>query len=100
MARAFCRISMLHRDERKVKINWRQRFRMFLQGVVCYLRHSALAARIRPSARRLRQARRLYAAALAQLRRLRMVAQNATFDEAYAFAEAEIGIVQQREEIH
>jgi len=29
----------------------------------------------------------------------RMVAQNATFDEAYAFAEAEIGIVQKREEI-
>jgi predicted O-methyltransferase YrrM len=28
-----------------------------------------------------------------------MVAQNATFDEAYAFAEVEIGIVQKREEI-
>jgi GT2 family glycosyltransferase/predicted O-methyltransferase YrrM len=42
---------------------------------------------------------RSYAAALKQLRRIRTVAQNATFDEAYAFAEAEIGIVQKREEI-
>jgi predicted O-methyltransferase YrrM len=68
-------------------------------GVVRYLRQSAFAARIRPSVRRLRQARRDYAAALAQRRRVRMVAQNATFDEAYAFAEAEIGIAQKREEI-
>ena len=92
-------MSMLHKDERKVKINWRKEFRMFLQGVICYLRHSAFAARIRPSVRRLRQAQRLYTAALAQLRRVRMVAQNATFDEAYAFAGAEIGIAQKREEI-
>lgn len=72
---------------------------MFLQGVICHLRHSAFAARIRPSIQRLRQARHLYTAALAQRRRVRMVAQNATFDEAYAFAEAEMGIVQKREEI-
>jgi predicted O-methyltransferase YrrM len=90
---------MFHKDERKVKINWRKEFRMFLQGVVGYLKHSAFAARIRPSVRRLTQARRLYAAALEQLRRVRMVAKNATFDEAYAFAEAEIGIVQKREDI-
>jgi predicted O-methyltransferase YrrM len=40
-----------------------------------------------------------YAAAFRQLRRVRTVAQNLTFDEAYAFAEAEIGIVQKPEEI-
>jgi predicted O-methyltransferase YrrM len=40
-----------------------------------------------------------YAAAFKQRRRVRTVAQNAAFDEAYAFAEAEIGIVQKREEI-
>ena len=97
--RAFGRMTVLHKDEGKVKINWRKEFRTFLQDVVGYLKRSAFAARIRPSVRRLRQAPRLYAAALAQLRRVRMVAQNATFDEAYAFAEAEIGIVQKREEI-
>src|SRR5207248_556456 len=40
-----------------------------------------------------------YAAAFRQLRRVRTVAQHLTFDKAYAFAEAEIGIVQKREEI-
>jgi len=40
-----------------------------------------------------------YAAAFRQLRRVRTVAQNLTFDEAYAFADAEIGIVQKPEEI-
>jgi glycosyltransferase involved in cell wall biosynthesis len=42
---------------------------------------------------------RRYAAALRQLRRVRTVAQHLTFDKAYAFAEAEIGIVQKPEEI-
>ena len=40
---------------------------MFLQGLVSYLRHSAFAARIRPSVQRLRQAPRLYVTALRQL---------------------------------
>ncbi len=40
-----------------------------------------------------------YAAALRQLRRVRAVAQNLTFDNAYTFADAEIGIAQKREEI-
>jgi len=39
------------------------------------------------------------AAALRRLRRVRTVAHNATFDEAYAFAKEEIGIVQNRDEI-
>ena len=40
-----------------------------------------------------------YAAAFKQLCRVRRVAQNLTFDKAYAFAAAEIGIVENREEI-
>jgi cephalosporin hydroxylase len=40
-----------------------------------------------------------YAAAFRQLRRVRTVAQNLTFDKAYAFADAEIGIVQKPAEI-
>ncbi len=40
-----------------------------------------------------------YVAAFRQLRRVRTVAQNLTFDKAYAFADAEIGIVQKPEEI-
>ena len=40
-----------------------------------------------------------YAAAFRQLRRVRTVAQHLTFDKAYAFADAEIGIVQKSEEI-
>jgi cephalosporin hydroxylase len=40
-----------------------------------------------------------YAAAFSQLRRVRRVAQNLTFDEAYAFADSEIGIVEKPEEI-
>jgi len=40
-----------------------------------------------------------YAAAFRQLRRVRAVAQNLTFDKAYAFADAEIGIVEKPEEI-
>ena len=40
-----------------------------------------------------------YAAAFRQLRRVRTVAQHLTFDKAYAFANAEIGIVQKPEEI-
>jgi SAM-dependent methyltransferase/predicted O-methyltransferase YrrM len=40
-----------------------------------------------------------YAAALIQLRRVRRVAPDVTFEQAYAFADAEIGIVQKREEI-
>ena len=40
-----------------------------------------------------------YAAAFRQLRRVRTVAQNLTFDKAYAFADAEIGIVEKPEEI-
>src|SRR5512132_3387771 len=41
-----------------------------------------------------------YAAAFRQLRRVRAIATNATFDQAYGFAHAEIGIAQKREEIH
>jgi predicted O-methyltransferase YrrM len=40
-----------------------------------------------------------YATALGQVQRVRMVAPNATFAEAYAFAEADLGILQNREEI-
>ena len=40
-----------------------------------------------------------YAAALAQLLRVRTIAPEATFDEAYAFAQGELGIAQKREEI-
>jgi predicted O-methyltransferase YrrM len=40
-----------------------------------------------------------YAAAFRQLRRVRTVAQNLTFDKAYAFADAEFGIVEKPEEI-
>jgi predicted O-methyltransferase YrrM len=40
-----------------------------------------------------------YTAAFRQLRRVRTVAQNLTFDKAYAFADAEIGIVEKPEEI-
>jgi cephalosporin hydroxylase len=40
-----------------------------------------------------------YAAAFRQLRRVRTVAQHLTFDKAYAFADAEIGIAQKPEEI-
>ena len=40
-----------------------------------------------------------YAAAFKQLRRVRAVAQNVTFDEAYAFASTEIGIMQNRGEL-
>jgi predicted O-methyltransferase YrrM len=40
-----------------------------------------------------------YVAAFRQLRRVRTLAQNLTFDEAYAFADAEFGIIQKREEI-
>ena len=40
-----------------------------------------------------------YAAAFRQLRRVRTVPQNLAFDKAYAFAEAEFGIVQKSEEI-
>ena len=39
------------------------------------------------------------AAAFRQLRRVRAVGENLTFDEAYAFADAEIGILQKHEEI-
>ena len=42
---------------------------------------------------------RRYAAAFRQLRRVRKLAQHLTFDKAYAFADAEIGIVQKPEEI-
>ena len=40
-----------------------------------------------------------YAAAFRQLHRVRTVAQNLTFDKAYAFADAEFGIVEKPEEI-
>jgi predicted O-methyltransferase YrrM len=40
-----------------------------------------------------------YGAALRHLRRVRRVSQNPTFAEAYAFADAEIGMFQKREEI-
>jgi predicted O-methyltransferase YrrM len=40
-----------------------------------------------------------YTNALRQLSRVRMVAQDATFDEAYSFAKVELGIAQKREEI-
>jgi cephalosporin hydroxylase len=40
-----------------------------------------------------------YGAAFRQLRRVRGFASNATFEQAYAFADAEIGIVQKGEEI-
>ncbi len=40
-----------------------------------------------------------YIAALAQLRRVRRVASDATFEQAYTFASTKIGIVQKREEI-
>jgi len=40
-----------------------------------------------------------YAVAIGQLRRIRMVPQNVAFDEAYAFAEVDIGIAQKREEV-
>jgi predicted O-methyltransferase YrrM len=40
-----------------------------------------------------------YAAALMQLRRVRRVAPDVTFEQAYAFADAEIGTLQKREEI-
>jgi len=40
-----------------------------------------------------------YAAVFRQLRRVRTVAQDLTFDKAYGFADAEIGIVQKPEEI-
>jgi predicted O-methyltransferase YrrM len=40
-----------------------------------------------------------YATAFRQLRRVRAIAENATFDQAYAFAHAEVGISQKCEEI-
>jgi predicted O-methyltransferase YrrM len=40
-----------------------------------------------------------YAAALKQLRRVRAVAQNVTFEKAYAFADAEFGRMPKREEV-
>jgi cephalosporin hydroxylase len=40
-----------------------------------------------------------YASAFRQLRRVRKVPHHLTFDEAYVFADTEIGIVQKREEI-
>jgi predicted O-methyltransferase YrrM len=40
-----------------------------------------------------------YATAFGQLRRVRTIAPNATFDQAYAFADTQIGIVQKREEV-
>jgi len=42
---------------------------------------------------------RRYAAALIQLRRVGRVAADVTFEQAYAFADGEIGIVQKRDEI-
>ena len=42
---------------------------------------------------------RRYAAAFGQLHRVRTVAQNASFNEAYTFAKADLGIAQKREEI-
>lgn len=42
---------------------------------------------------------RRYTAAVRELRRIRKVAQNVTFHEAYAFAEAELQMAQKREEI-
>jgi predicted O-methyltransferase YrrM len=42
---------------------------------------------------------RRYTAAIRELWRIRNVPQNVTFDEAYAFAEAELQIAQKREEI-
>jgi len=43
---------------------------------------------------------RRYAEALRQLRRVRAIAGNVTFDQAYAFADAEIGMMQKPQEIH
>jgi predicted O-methyltransferase YrrM len=42
---------------------------------------------------------RRYTEAIRELRRIRKVPENLTFDEAYAFAEAELRIAQKREEI-
>jgi predicted O-methyltransferase YrrM len=42
---------------------------------------------------------RRYAEAFRQLRRVRAIAANATFDQAYAFADTELGILQKPEEI-
>lgn len=42
---------------------------------------------------------RRYATAFGQVHRVRTVAQNASFDEAYTFAKADLGIAQKREEI-
>jgi predicted O-methyltransferase YrrM len=84
---------------RKMEINRHKDLQVSLRAVVGRLKQTRFASRIRPSVRQLGQDIRGYRAALAQLRRIRMVAPNARFDEAYAFAEAEIGIVQKREEI-
>jgi predicted O-methyltransferase YrrM len=60
------------------------------------------ASHVMPFLRRLRKVVSLplrYATALRQLRRIRAVTHHATFNEAYAFADAEIGMIQKREEI-
>jgi cephalosporin hydroxylase len=82
-----------------MKINRRKDLQVSLRSVVGRLKQTRFASRIRPSVRQLRQDIRGYPGALRQLRRIRTVAHHATFNEAYAFADAEIGIIQKREEI-
>jgi predicted O-methyltransferase YrrM len=72
---------------------------MFFQKVIGYLKHTAIASRLRPIVHGLRRLRQEYTAAFRQRRRSRVIGHNATFEETYAFVEPEIGIVQKREEI-
>jgi predicted O-methyltransferase YrrM len=77
----------------------RTEFRIWLRAAVSRVKHTTFVSHIRPSVRQLRQDLRGYGGAFGQLRSASMVPPDATFDEGYAFAEAEIGISQKREEI-
>jgi predicted O-methyltransferase YrrM len=63
------------------------------------IRWRVLLAEVRAKGHRIIRRVLRYAAGLRQLFRVRTVAQSLTFDEAYAFAYAEIGIIQKPEEM-
>jgi predicted O-methyltransferase YrrM len=63
------------------------------------IRWRVLLAEVRAKGQGIIRGVRRYAAALRQLCRVRTIGHDLTFDKAYAFADAEFGIVQKREEI-
>jgi len=81
---------LLHRRVRRGLDSSRRGARSFSRGALTSVQRGVLATS---------SYIHRYTVALQQLRRVRTVAEQVTFDEAYAFAEAEIGIVQNREEL-